>query len=224
MLFRSYILAAQIAIREAVSVEVNKKPTTVKRYYARDNIAFSGVDGVADRMRFPILGSRGDEKVANREAPITVGESNPAVREEEAMAWSHSDFGPAFNTRWTQFETPITGKYTIRFKAYTIWRGPWGYYERGGFGGNGPNLNLPAGAELAYTPDAVGLLRDPNAPQTPRPGGRGGRAGAGGDFGAGAGRGPFEWHLASTTDITPGRRNEWLHVYAKTPKIGRAHV
>ncbi len=211
-----YITAAQIAIREAVAVEVNKQPTKVKRYYARDNIAYSGVDGVADRLRFPILGSGPDARAANREGPVTVGDSNPAVREEEAMAWSHSDFGPAFNTRWTQFEAPITGKYNIRLKAYTIWRGPWGFYERGGYGGNGPNLNLPAGAELAYTPDAIGLLRDPNAPPRAR-GGRGGRAGGGGDFGAGAGRGPFEWHLASVTDITPGRRNEGVHIYAKVP-------
>jgi hypothetical protein len=211
-----YITAAQIAIREAVAVEVNKQPTKLKRYYARDNIAYSGVDGVADRLRFPVLGSGPDARAANREGPITVGESNPKVREEEAMAWSHSDFGPAFNTRWTQFEAPITGKYNIRFKGYTIWRGPWGFYERGGFGGNGPNLNLPAGAELSYTADAIGLLRDPNAPPRAR-GGRGGRAGAGGDFGAGAGRGPFEWHLASVTDITPGRRNEWVHIYAKVP-------
>jgi len=214
-----YIAAAQVAIREAVAVEVNKRPTTKKRYYARDNIAHAGVDGVADRMRFPILGSGPDSRAANREGPITVGDANPAVREEEAMAWSHSDFGPAFNTRWTQFEAPITGRYNIRFKAYTVWRGPWGYYERGAFGGNGPNLNLPAGAQLAYTPDAIGLLRDPNGPP-PIPA-RGGRAGgrAGGGFGAGFGtaatRGPFEWHLGSTTDITPGRRNEWVHVYAK---------
>ena len=220
-----YIMAAQLAIREAVAVEVNKQPTTLKRYYARDNIAHSGVDGVADRMRFPVLGSGPDVRAANREGPITVGDANPTVREEEAMAWSHSDFGPAFNTRWTQFETPITGKYNIRFKAYSVWRGPWGYYERGAFGGNGPNLNLPAGAQLPYTPDAIGLLRDPNGPPPiPARGGRaaaggraGGRAGGGfgGGFGTAAARGPYEWHLGSTTDITPGRRNEWIHVYAK---------
>ena len=215
-----YMTAAQVAIREAVAVEVNKRPTTMKRYYARDNIAYAGVDGVADRIRFPILGSGPDVPAANREGPISVGAAHPAVREEEAMAWSHSDFGPAFNTRWTQFEAPITGRYNIRFKAYTIWRGPWGFYERGGFGGTGPNLNLPAGAQLPFTPDAVGLIRDPNAPPpSPGRGGRGGRAGVGGGggggLGAGAGRGPFEWHLASVTEVTPGRRNDWIHVYAK---------
>ncbi len=214
-----YMTAAQVAIREAVAVEVNKQPTTLKRYYARDSIDYSGVDGVADRLRFPILGSGPDAPAANREGPITVGAANPSVRDEEAMAWSHSDFGPAFNTRWTQFEAPITGRYNVRFQAYTIWRGPWGFYERGGFGGNGPNLNLPAGVSLEFTPDARGLVRDPNAPPpSPARGGRGGRAGAGGGgggLGAGAGRGPFEWHLASVTDVTLGRRNEGIHVYAK---------
>ena len=220
-----YISAAQAAIREALAVEILKEPTTVRRLYARDAIAYSGVDGVADRMRFPVLGSGPDLRAINKEAPLSVGDSNPAVREQEAMAWSGSTFGAGFNTRWTQFEAPITGRYNLRFKGYTIWRGPWGYYERGGHGGNGPNLNLPAGAVLppGIDPEALaGLVPPPPGSAAAKfPAARGGASGrgkgggGGGAFGAGAGPGPNEWFLASTTDITPGRRDEWIHVYAK---------
>ena len=223
-----YMSAAQAAIREALSVEILKEPTTVKRIYARESIAYSGVDGVADRMRFPVLGSGPDMRAIKKSAPLTSGASNPEIREKEAMAWSGSTFGAGFNTRWTQFEAPVTGRYNIRFKGYTIWRGPWGYYERGGFGGNGPNLNLPPGAVLppADPEDLAGFVPPPPGSK-PRevpagrevPGGRGGApgraGGGGGGLGAGAGPGPMERFLASTTDITPGRRDEWIHVYAR---------
>ena len=223
-----YMSAAQAAIREALSVEILKEPTTVKRIYARESIAYSGVDGVADRMRFPVLGSGPDMRAIKKSAPLTSGASNPEIREKEAMAWSGSTFGAGFNTRWTQFEAPVTGRYNIRFKGYTIWRGPWGYYERGGYGGNGPNLNLPPGAVLppADPEDLAGFVPPPPGSK-PRevpagrevPGGRGGApgraGGGGGGLGAGAGPGPMERFLASTTDITPGRRDEWIHVYAR---------
>ena len=223
-----YMSAAQTAIREALSVEILKEPTTVRRLYARDAIAYSGVDGVADRMRFPVLGSGPDMRAIKKTAPLTVGASNPEIREKEAMAWSGSTFGAGFNTRWTQFEAPVTGRYNLRFKGYTIWRGPWGYYERGGYGGNGPNLNLPAGAVLPPAdPEYLAGFVPPPPGSKPHevpagrepPGGRGGAPGrggvVGGGLGAGAGPGPNEWFLASTTDITPGRRDEWIHVYAK---------
>jgi hypothetical protein len=215
-----YMGAAQAAIREALSVEILKEPTTVKRYYARDSIAYSGINGVADRMRFPVLGSGPDMRAIDHEAPLTVGASNPEIREKEAMAWSGSTFGAGFNSRWTQFEAPIAGRYNLRFKGYTIWRGPWGFYEEGAsFGNNAPNLNLPPGTSLPYTPEAFGLIRDPNAPQPARGGGPGRQGGGRGRQGAGgysiSQRGPNEWFLASTTDITPGRRLEWIHVYAK---------
>ena len=167
-----YMSAAQTAIREALSVEILKEPTTVRRLYARDAIAYSAVNGVSDRMRFPVLGSGPDLRAINHDAPLSVGESNPAIREQEAMAWSGSTFGAGFNTRWTQFEAPITGRYNLRFKGYTIWRGPWWYYE-----GNEPNLNLPAGAVLppGLDPEALaGLVPPPPGSTPPEPAARGG--------------------------------------------------
>jgi hypothetical protein len=218
-----YMTAAQYAIREALSVEILKEPTTVKRYYARESIAYSGVDGVADRMRFPVLGSGPDMRAIKKTNPLTVGPSKPEIREQEAMAWSGSTFGAGFNTRWTQFEAPVTGRYNIRFKGYTIWRGPWGYYERGGYGGNGPNLNLPAGAVLppADPEDLAGFVppppgskpRETPAGREPTNGRGPPRGGVG--FNLNAGPGPLERFLASTTDISRGRRDEWIHLYAK---------
>ena len=45
-----------------------------------------GVDGVADRMRFPVLGSGPDMRAIRKSAPLTVGASKPEIREQEAKA------------------------------------------------------------------------------------------------------------------------------------------
>ncbi len=121
-----YMSAAQAAMREAMAVELVKPPTTLKRFWARDNLSFVNQDGVPDRGRFPILNSQADLKALKREGPLTVGGSDPATREVEAMAWTHSHYGSAFNSIWNAFRVPVTGRYNLRFSGYTVWIGPGG--------------------------------------------------------------------------------------------------
>ncbi len=195
-----YMSAAQLAVREAMAAEWLKRPTKTVRYWARENHAYTATDGVPDRGRFPILGSGPDLRALSRQGPLTVGDSDPATREIEAMAWSHSDFGTAFTTNWSRFRAPVSGKYNLRFSAYTVWMGSGGSLElrRGpGNGGQGAPQN-GAGQAAAATPAA---------------GGRGGNAGPGGP----PQLGPPEWYLSNHRDITPGRRDEPLHVYARVP-------
>src|SRR5262245_21331136 len=51
-----YMSAADYALRQAMAVKFAQVPTTTKRYYARDAIAYSAVDNNPDRGRFPIEG------------------------------------------------------------------------------------------------------------------------------------------------------------------------
>lgn len=205
-----YMSAAQMAIREAMATEYVKPPTTVQRFWARDNIQLGNNNGVPERGRFPILGSGPDIPALTREAPITVGDSDPAKRELEAMAWTHSVYGPAFTSTWLKFRAPVTGRYHLRFSGYTVWVGPFGQRD--------------AVRKIFYLPDHLNWKQPPPSP--PEPGGRGGAPGQG--------RGPQlprdrqllppEWHTANQADVTPGRRNESIHIYSRVPPLPGAKL
>jgi len=121
-----YMSAADYAMREVLSVKYSQPPTTTRRYWARDNFAFSNQDGNPDRGRFPVLDSGPDIPALTRMAPLTVGESDPQKREREAMAWTASHFWTGFQSAWNQFQAPVTGRYNIKLSGYTIWVGPNG--------------------------------------------------------------------------------------------------
>jgi Protein of unknown function (DUF1592)/Protein of unknown function (DUF1588)/Protein of unknown function (DUF1585)/Protein of unknown function (DUF1587)/Protein of unknown function (DUF1595)/Planctomycete cytochrome C len=121
-----YMGAADYAMRQVLSVKFTQPPTTVRRFWARDNFAFTNQDGNPDRGRFPILNSGPDIPALTRMAPLTVGESDPQKREQEAMAWTASHFQTGFQSSWNLFRAPVTGQYNIKFSGYSIWVGPNG--------------------------------------------------------------------------------------------------
>jgi hypothetical protein len=204
-----YMSAAQTAIREAMATEYAKVPTTVRRYWARESIDFRNNNGVPERGRFPVLGAGPDVPALTRKAPLTVGDKDPVKREMEAMAWSHSVYGPAFSSTWLQFRAPVTGRYNLRFSGYTIWIGPGGQRD--------------AVRKIFYLPDHLNW----QPPPPPDPAAKGGRGGA-----PGQGRGgprvqqmlPPEWHTANQADVRPGRRDEVIHVYSRTPPLPGAKL
>jgi hypothetical protein len=204
-----YMSAAQTAIREAMATEYAKVPTTVRRYWARESIDFRNNNGVPERGRFPVLGAGPDVPALTRKAPITVGDKDPVKREMEAMAWSHSVYGPAFSSTWLQFRAPMTGRYNLRFSGYSIWIGPGGQRD--------------AVRKIYYLPDHLNW----QPPPPPDPAAKGARGGA-----PGQGRGgprvqqllPPEWHTANQADVSPGRRDEVIHVYSRTPPLPGAKL
>ncbi|MSU66384.1 MAG: DUF1592 domain-containing protein [Opitutus sp.] len=207
-----YMSAAQTAIREAMATEYVKPPTTIQRFYARESIDFRNNNGVPERGRFPVLGSGPDVPALTRVAPITVGDADPVKREIEAMAWTHSVYGPAFSSTWLKYRAPVTGRYNLRFSGYSIWVGPFGQRD--------------AVRKIFYLPDHLNWK--PPAPRSADAAAKGGRGGA-----AGPGRGgppretqllPPEWHTANQADVMPGRRDEAIHIYARTPPLPGAKL
>jgi hypothetical protein len=118
---KQYMLAAESAISDLMSVEFVRPPTTTQRFYARETPGLTNFLGTqrTGRLKFPVLGYSAQPEVRRGKAPITVGESDPATRELEAIAWTASDY-EAFPTAWRSFRAPVTGKYRVRFSGYTL--------------------------------------------------------------------------------------------------------
>ena len=146
-----YMNAADYAIRQVLSAKFAQCSTTTKRYYARDQRTltskFTGsiFNSSPDRMTFPLIGLTPQPDVRWLRAPLTVGEENPEVREQEAIGWVSSNYVTGFTYRWDEFRAPVAGRYRIRFSGYTLWVAPGGIQIR-----------------FANERDRVGTPRPPN--------------------------------------------------------------
>lgn len=123
------LAAADTALREALSSRVAKPESKITRYYAREQngftnkMKFSEFNKSPERATFPVLGTEGQPKVRTGEEPVTVGASQPEIREKEAMAVVASSYEP-IEPNFNRFQTPMTGRYKLRMSAYSVWVGP----------------------------------------------------------------------------------------------------
>jgi len=124
-----YLGAADYALRQVIASQVTPLPTTVKRYYARDQRSYTGpmkfsvFNNAPERATFPVLGFQAQPDVRRDTAPITVGSADPVKRELEGVgvvAGSYEPIEPKFN----QFRAPVAGHYRLRFSGHTVWVGP----------------------------------------------------------------------------------------------------
>jgi hypothetical protein len=133
-----YLEVADYAMRQAMSGQLERPPTTTNRYYARNEPSLTGnfqprENGtLPDRLSFPVLDSRAQPEVRAGRAPL----SDPATRDREAVGRVSSIFSDAGGYSWGQFRAPIAGKYRLRFSGYTIWVsgggiGRWFYEGQG---------------------------------------------------------------------------------------------
>jgi hypothetical protein len=133
-----YMSASDYAMRQAMSAQFERPPTTTNRYYARNEPSLTGnfrprENGtLPDRHSFPVLDSRAQPDVRAGRAPI----SDPATRDREAVGRVSSIFSDAGGYSWGQFRAPIAGRYRLRFSGYTIWVsgggiGRWFYEGQG---------------------------------------------------------------------------------------------
>lgn len=143
-----YMSSADYALRQAMSVQLERPNTTTNRYYARDEFTLTSnfrprENGtLPDRLSFPVLDSHAQPDVRAGRAPL----STPATREREAVGRVSSIFSDAGGYSWSRFRAPAAGRYRLRFKGYTIWVSGGGvsrwFYE--GFGENkAPLFYLP---------------------------------------------------------------------------------
>jgi len=133
-----YLSVADYTMRQAMSVQLERPPTTTNRYYARGEGSLTGnfrprENGtLPDRHSFPVLDSRAQPDVRMGRAPL----SDPATREREAVGRVSSIFSDAGGYSWGQFRAPVSGRYRLRFSGYTIWVsgggiGRWFYEGQG---------------------------------------------------------------------------------------------
>ncbi len=166
-----FMSIADLAIRDAISVQAARPPTTTRRLYARDQkylikeykkVPFNPWP---DRQNIPLLGSTTDIETRLGRAPLTVGESDPVKRELEGVGW----VGIAF-PKWDRTPLPVAGRYRLRYMGHTIWVGPNGYSN---------------GSELDPVKDAEKLRR------------------------------ATRWYLSNVDDVSAGRGDEPISVYAE---------
>lgn len=118
-----YMSTAEYAIQEAIRVVWDRRESTVRRYYARDeaslNRSFRPRENstLPDRHSFPVLDSKAQPEVRSGREPVT----SPETREREAVGKVSSIFSDAGGYSWNQFRAPVAGTYKLRFKGYTIW-------------------------------------------------------------------------------------------------------
>ena len=123
-----FMSAADYALRQAIAAELVRPPTITRRYYARESFSMRnpGDDGNPDRQKFPVLDAKAQPDVLSGAAPMTVGDTDPATREREAMGWVQSNYSTGFGSTWGGFRAPAAGRYRLRFSGYTVWVGPGG--------------------------------------------------------------------------------------------------
>lgn len=131
-----YMSAADYAIRQVLSVQLEQPPTTTTRYYARDQRTLTSkftpniFNSSPDRMTYPVVDTTAQPDVRLSRAPLSVGATDPARRDREAVGWVSSNYVTGFTYRWDGFRAPVAGRYRIRFNGYTLWAAPGGVQMR----------------------------------------------------------------------------------------------
>ncbi|MDX2041930.1 MAG: DUF1592 domain-containing protein [Acidobacteriota bacterium] len=124
-----YLTAAEQALREVMARSETQPETVTKRYYAREQraftnkIEFSQFNTYTERATFPLIGNEADVAVLEKNAPMTVGDKDPAKRELESMGVVASSYEP-LEIRFNQFKAKTPGRYKLRLMAHSFWAGP----------------------------------------------------------------------------------------------------
>ena len=124
-----YLTAAEYALREVMARTEKQPETLTKRYYAREQRAFTNkveftqFNTASERATFPLLGNAADVAVLKQQAPMTVGVADPAKRELESMGVVASSYEP-LEIRFNQFKAKVPGRYKLRLSAHSFWAGP----------------------------------------------------------------------------------------------------
>jgi len=122
-----YLSAADFALRQTIAPYAAQPKPGVRRYYTRDQASYTGpmkfdvFNTAPERATFPVLGFQGQPDVRAGKAPIT--STNTDERELEGVgvvAGAYEPIEPTFN----QFRAPVSGRYKLRFSAYSVWVGP----------------------------------------------------------------------------------------------------
>jgi hypothetical protein len=124
-----YLNAADYGLRQAMAPQAVQPARRTVRYYTRDQRSYTGpmkfsvFNTAPERATFPVLGFEAQPDVRAGKAPITVGETNAALRELEGVGVVASAYEP-IEPKFNSFRAPVAGRYKLRFHGHTVWVGP----------------------------------------------------------------------------------------------------
>lgn len=124
-----YITASTDAMKAVLEASAAPNPFVKRRFYARDqpsyanHMKFSEFNQAPERATFPTLGFAPQPEVRAAKAPMTVGKSDPKLRELEGVGVVASAYEP-IEPAFTQFSAPISGRYRIKLCGHSVWVGP----------------------------------------------------------------------------------------------------
>ena len=132
-----YLETADYALRSAVDAAAFRSET--KRYYARDEGTMifwmpyrKGANRYPSRTPIPLLGLTSETEVIRGTQPLTVGDSNPEIRNQEAFGFVVGTQASAAKYDFRNVQVPTPGNYRLRMKTYTFTAGPeWPMGRRG---------------------------------------------------------------------------------------------
>ncbi|GAB5561782.1 MAG: hypothetical protein SynsKO_34290 [Synoicihabitans sp.] len=120
-----YLESAQRTLRTAINTAAF--PTEINKYYMRDEPGVlpylwyrPGLQVSATRAVVPLLGFEPELGVIRKTQPVTVGESDPARRELEAMGTFSGTYSATTKYDFKRERRPIDGRYQIRIKSYSF--------------------------------------------------------------------------------------------------------
>ncbi|HEY4330607.1 MAG TPA: DUF1592 domain-containing protein, partial [Phycisphaerae bacterium] len=129
-----FMIAADYAMKMAMSEALNKPEPVTRKLYARDEATLRSwtprENGtLPDRLDFPVLDSHAQPDVRAGRAPAT----SPETREREAVGKVSSIFSDAGTYSWSGFRAPASGHYQLKVAGYSVWVGGGGigrwFYE-----------------------------------------------------------------------------------------------
>ncbi|TWT54789.1 hypothetical protein Pla22_24430 [Rubripirellula amarantea] len=146
-----YLETADYALRSAVNAAAFRSVT--RRYYARDEGTMifwmpfrKGINMEPSRAPIPLLGLTSETEVIRGTQPLTVGDSNPEARNQEAFGFVVGTQASAAKYDFRNVIVPTPGNYRLRMKTFTFTAGPNG--RRGG-----EDHGLTGGTQKWWLPD-----------------------------------------------------------------------
>ena len=124
-----YLTAAEAGLKSAFLSSVEKPDASPKRYYARQQgsytgkMKFSEFNTSPERATFPTLGFAGQPDVRRGDAKMTVGKSDPKLRDEEGVGVVHGAYEPV-EPNFGTFHAPADGRYKLKLCGHSVWVGP----------------------------------------------------------------------------------------------------
>jgi hypothetical protein len=120
-----YLTAGEFALRQALAPQVERPEVKTNMIYTMEDRAFFGKINLGPPVRsgFPLVGLEMQNDIIAQKQPQMPRTQDPEKRAQESMAFVVSTYEPT-EIRFSSFRAPISGRYKLRFSAYSITMAP----------------------------------------------------------------------------------------------------